>query len=137
MLLDDLWRLDEQIIQLLDRKLEQEARKLQRRLDELGRQFGGGPATPRSVALPQGWAKVSKLKRPLRNVVLTRQTATLGNRAAILLTTFSQLVIGFLNVSPRAAAAAVARSGLIKNNPMVVDFKSAGVYYRPTTLRSR
>ena len=42
--LDDLWRLHEQIIQLLDRKLQQEARKLQRRLDELGRKFGGAPS---------------------------------------------------------------------------------------------
>ena len=42
--LDDLWRLHEQIIQLLDRKLEQEARKLQRQLDELGRKFGGAPS---------------------------------------------------------------------------------------------
>ena len=41
--LDQLWRLHEQIIQLLDRKLQQEARKLQQRLDELGRKFGGTP----------------------------------------------------------------------------------------------
>ena len=38
--LDDLWRLHEQIVQLLDWKLQQEARELQRRLDELGRKFG-------------------------------------------------------------------------------------------------
>ena len=41
--LDQLWRLHEQVIQLLDRKLQQEARKLQQRLDELGRKFGGTP----------------------------------------------------------------------------------------------
>ena len=41
--LDELWRLHEQIIHLLDRKLQQEASKLQRRLDELGRKFGGAP----------------------------------------------------------------------------------------------
>jgi len=41
--LDDLWCLHEQIILLLDRKLTQEVRKLQHRLDELGRKFGGDP----------------------------------------------------------------------------------------------
>ena len=43
MSLDQLWHLHEQIIHLLDRKLQQEAGKLQRRLDELGRKFGGAP----------------------------------------------------------------------------------------------
>lgn len=42
--LDDLWRLHEQITQLLDSRLQQEARELQRRLDELGRKFGGAPS---------------------------------------------------------------------------------------------
>jgi DNA-binding protein H-NS len=42
--LDELWRLHEKIIQLLDEKLQQEARKLQRQLDELGRKFGGPPS---------------------------------------------------------------------------------------------
>ena len=42
--LDDLWHLHEKITQLLDRKLQQEARRLQHRLDELGRKFGGAPS---------------------------------------------------------------------------------------------
>jgi DNA-binding protein H-NS len=42
--LDDLWSLHERIIPILDRKLDQERCELQRRLDELGRRFGGSPA---------------------------------------------------------------------------------------------
>lgn len=42
--LDDLWRLHDQIIQLLDGKLQRETQKLQHRLDELGRRFGGAPS---------------------------------------------------------------------------------------------
>jgi DNA-binding protein H-NS len=42
--LDDLWTLHERICQILERKFEQESRKLQYRLDELGRQFGGSPS---------------------------------------------------------------------------------------------
>ena len=41
--LDDLWDLHERIMDVLDRKLESEKRKLQNQLDELGRRFGGSP----------------------------------------------------------------------------------------------
>ena len=43
MQLDDLWSLHEKIGSILERKFEHEKRKLQHRLDELGRQFGGSP----------------------------------------------------------------------------------------------
>jgi DNA-binding protein H-NS len=43
MKLDDLWDLHQRIIDVLDRKLETEKRKLQDQLDELGRKFGGSP----------------------------------------------------------------------------------------------
>jgi DNA-binding protein H-NS len=39
--LDDLWQLHERINLILKQKLEDENRKLQRRLDELGRRFSG------------------------------------------------------------------------------------------------
>ena len=39
--LDDLWGLHERIIAMLDRKLQDEKRKLESKLDELGRKFGG------------------------------------------------------------------------------------------------
>lgn len=42
--LDDLWKLHERIGSVLERKIESEKRVLQRRLDELGRKFGGSPA---------------------------------------------------------------------------------------------
>lgn len=41
--LDDLWDLHQRIVEVLDRKLENEKRKLQAQLDELGRRFGGSP----------------------------------------------------------------------------------------------
>jgi DNA-binding protein H-NS len=41
--LDDLWDLHQKIIEVLDRKLENEKRKLQSQLDELCRKFGGSP----------------------------------------------------------------------------------------------
>ena len=43
MKLDDLWDLHQRIIDVLDRKLETEKRKLQDQLDELGRKIGGSP----------------------------------------------------------------------------------------------
>ena len=39
---DDLWDLYQEILEVLDRKLEHEKQKLQRQ-DELGRKFGGSP----------------------------------------------------------------------------------------------
>jgi DNA-binding protein H-NS len=44
MQLDDLWSLHEKISSVLERKIEDEKRKLQHRLDELGHKFGGSPA---------------------------------------------------------------------------------------------
>jgi DNA-binding protein H-NS len=44
--LDDLWSLHKQVCSVLDQKLEDEKRKLQRRLDELGRKFGGIAGIP-------------------------------------------------------------------------------------------
>ena len=41
--LDDLWNLHQRIIDVLDRKLENQKRKLEDQLDELGRRFGGSP----------------------------------------------------------------------------------------------
>ena len=41
--LDDLWNLHQRIIDVLDRKLESQKRKLEDQLDELGRRFGGSP----------------------------------------------------------------------------------------------
>jgi DNA-binding protein H-NS len=42
--LDDLWGLHERIVAILDRKLQVEKRKLEGKLDELGRKFGGPPS---------------------------------------------------------------------------------------------
>jgi DNA-binding protein H-NS len=41
--LDDLWNLHERLIGVLDRALENEKRRLQNQLDDLGRRFGGSP----------------------------------------------------------------------------------------------
>ncbi|WFU13523.1 H-NS histone family protein [Bradyrhizobium sp. CB3481] len=41
--LDDLWDLHQEILDVLDRRLESEKQKLQSQLDELGRKFGGSP----------------------------------------------------------------------------------------------
>ena len=41
---DDLWNLHERVCSLLEQRFESEKRKLQARLDELGRNFGGTPA---------------------------------------------------------------------------------------------
>jgi DNA-binding protein H-NS len=43
MRLDDLWDLYQEMIEVLDAKLESEKEKLQSQLDELGRRFGGSP----------------------------------------------------------------------------------------------
>jgi DNA-binding protein H-NS len=43
MRLDDLWNLYQEMIEVLDAKLESEKEKLQSQLDELGRRFGGSP----------------------------------------------------------------------------------------------
>ena len=42
--LDDLWGLHERIVAILDRKLQVEKRKLEGKLDELGRKFGSTPS---------------------------------------------------------------------------------------------
>lgn len=77
--LDDLWRLHEQISQLLDRKLQQEARRLQRRLVELAHKFGGAASD-----IPQ-LPPYTKVEPTFRNPKdpsesgRATQTATLGN----------------------------------------------------------
>jgi len=43
MQLDDLWDLHQEIIKVLDAKLECEKQKLQSQLEKLGRTFGGSP----------------------------------------------------------------------------------------------
>jgi hypothetical protein len=40
---DGLWELHQHVIEVLDRKLEDEKRRIQNRLDELGRKIGGSP----------------------------------------------------------------------------------------------
>jgi DNA-binding protein H-NS len=44
MSIDDLWTLHEQICSVLVKKIEERERGLQRRLDDLSRNFGGEPA---------------------------------------------------------------------------------------------
>ena len=44
--LDDLWNLHERIVAILDVKLVQETRKLEEKLNELGRRFGRAPPGP-------------------------------------------------------------------------------------------
>jgi DNA-binding protein H-NS len=61
MQLDDLWSLHEQIGAILERKIEEEKRKLQRRLDELDRKFGDS-----TVDLPQR-RPYPKVKPKFRN----------------------------------------------------------------------
>jgi DNA-binding protein H-NS len=41
MALEDLWSLHGRLIEVLDRKMESEKRKLESQLDDLGRRFGG------------------------------------------------------------------------------------------------
>ena len=53
--LDQLWRLHESIIAILDRKLVDETSKLQHKLDELGRKFGKTPSP-----ISKGGAEVSE-----------------------------------------------------------------------------
>ena len=43
MSIDGLWELHQRVVEVLDRRLETEKRKLQSQLDELGRKFGGYP----------------------------------------------------------------------------------------------
>ena len=64
MSLDDLWDLHQRIIDVLDRKLEIEKRKLQDQLDELGRKFGG---TPEDMPQRRPYPKVKpKFRNPNR-----------------------------------------------------------------------
>jgi DNA-binding protein H-NS len=46
--LDDLWKLHEAVMTILSSKIETQKRELERKLDELGRRFGGS-----SEAIPQ------------------------------------------------------------------------------------
>ena len=43
MALEELWRLHERLIEVLDRRLESEKLRLESRLNDLGRRFGGSP----------------------------------------------------------------------------------------------
>jgi|SRR5215204_48819 len=63
--LDDLWNLHQRIIDILDRKLENEKRRLQNQLDELGRRFGGAPAdVPQRRPYPEVKPKYQNPKDP-------------------------------------------------------------------------
>lgn len=80
---DQLWRLHEKIIQILDRKLLQESRRLQRRLDELGRKFGGSPSdVPQRRPYPKVQPKFRNPNAPPGDMVGTRQATSLGDRVA-------------------------------------------------------
>jgi DNA-binding protein H-NS len=60
--LDQLWRLHESIIAILDRKLVDETSKLQHKLDELGRKFG---KTPSDIPQRRPYPKVEpKFRNP-------------------------------------------------------------------------
>ena len=63
--LDDLWNLHQRIIDILDRKLENEKRKLQNQLDELGRRLSGSPAgVPQRRPYPEVKPKYQNPKDP-------------------------------------------------------------------------
>jgi DNA-binding protein H-NS len=68
MQLDDLWDLHQRIIDVLDRKLENEKQKLQNQLDELGRKFGG---SPRDIPQRRPYPKVEPKYRNPRNPLET------------------------------------------------------------------
>ncbi len=60
--LDDLWSLHERLIEVLDRKLENEKHRLQNLLDNLGRRFGG---SPKDLPLRRPYPKVEpKFRNP-------------------------------------------------------------------------
>ena len=67
MSLDDLWDLHQRIIDVLDRKLENEKRKLQDQLNELGRKFAGAPNIPQRRPYP-------KVKPKFRNPDIKSET---------------------------------------------------------------
>jgi DNA-binding protein H-NS len=63
--LNDLWDLHQRIVEVLDRKLENEKCKLQNQLDELGRKFGGSPAdVPQRRPYPKVEAKYRNPNNP-------------------------------------------------------------------------
>jgi DNA-binding protein H-NS len=63
--LDDLWHLHERISSILERKIETEKRKLQRRLDELGRKSSEVVAeSPRKRPYPKVIAKYQNPDNP-------------------------------------------------------------------------
>jgi DNA-binding protein H-NS len=63
--LDDLWHLHERISSILERKIETEKRKLQRRLDELGRKSSEAAAeSPRKRPYPKVIAKYQNPDNP-------------------------------------------------------------------------
>ena len=63
--LDDLWRLHERISSILELKIEDEKRKLQQRLDELGRKSGDITiASPRRRRYPKVAPKYQNPQNP-------------------------------------------------------------------------
>jgi DNA-binding protein H-NS len=64
---DDLWDLRQRIIEVLTRKLENEKRKLQNQLDELGRKFDGFSANlPQRRPYPRVEPKYRNPNNPLQ-----------------------------------------------------------------------
>ena len=81
--LDDLWSLHERLIEVLDRKLEDEKQRLQNRLDSLGRRFGGSPKDlPQRRPYPKVEPKFRNPNDPSETVVGTRKTSAVGRRVA-------------------------------------------------------
>jgi DNA-binding protein H-NS len=63
--LDDLWALHETVISMLALKIEAQKRELERRLEELGRKFGGSPnAISQRRPYPKVRPKFRNPKRP-------------------------------------------------------------------------
>lgn len=68
MSINDLWELHQHVIEVLDRKLEDEKRRIQNQLDELGRKFGG---SPKDVPQRRPYPKVEPKYRNPRNPLET------------------------------------------------------------------
>ena len=65
---NDLWELHQHVIEVLDAKLEDEKRRIQNQLDELGRKFGG---SPKDVPQRRPYPKVEPKYRNPRNPLET------------------------------------------------------------------
>jgi DNA-binding protein H-NS len=63
--LEDLWALHETVISILASKIEAQKRELEKRIEELGRNFGGSPnAIPQRRPYPKVRPKFRNPKRP-------------------------------------------------------------------------